>query len=138
MTSNTGLKLINTSKILGGMIKPFLTNKVHIKGEEIISKTENEIMKDNTVMVQLISHKLCQKSVWKKSHFAHDKMPHTTQAIYLIFQSYLVHSSNNRINSISKNQISSIVFSRNFCGTKAEEIFKLLNALYTKKLLVLI
>ena len=66
MTSNTGLKLINTSKILGGMIKPFLTNKIHIKGEEIISKTENEIMKDNTVMVQLLSHKLSQKSVWKK------------------------------------------------------------------------
>ena len=138
MTSNTGLKLINTSKILGGMIKPFLTNKIHIKGEEIISKTENEIMKDNTVMVQLISHKLSQKKCLEKSHFAHDKMPDTTQAIYLIFQSHLVHSSNNRINSISKNQISSIISSRNFCGTNAEEIFKLLNALYTKKLLALI
>ena len=118
MTSNTGLKLINTSKILGGMIKPFLTNKVHIKGEETISKTENEIMKDNTVMVQLISHKLCQKSVWKKSHFAHDKMPDTAQAIYLIFQSYLVHSATIVLTVFPKIKFPQLYLQEIFVGQK--------------------
>ena len=55
------------------------------------------------------SHKLCQKVIWKKSHFALDnKISDTAKAIDLIFQSYLDHSSNNRINNIYKNQISVI------------------------------
>ena len=70
----------------------------------------------------------------KPSHFVRDNnISDTRQAIYLIVQSYLDHSSINRIKTTSKNQISSITSSSNACGTNPEEIFELLSALDIKK-----
>ena len=75
----------------------------------------------------------------KPSHFARDKnVSDTRQAIDLIAQSYLDHSSIDRIKTSSKNQISSITSSSNVCETNPEEIFQLLSALDIKKLLVLV
>ena len=75
----------------------------------------------------------------KPSNFARgNNVSDTRQAIDLIFQSYLDHSSMNRIKTTSKNQISSITSSGNACGTNLEEIFALLSALDLKKLLILI
>ena len=73
------------------------------------------------------------------SHFARDNnVSHTRQAIDLIVQSYLDHSSISRVKTTSENQISLITSSSNGCGTNPEEIFELLSELDIKKLLVLI
>ena len=71
----------------------------------------------------------------KPCHFAHDnEVSDTSQVIDLIVvQLYLDHSSISHIKTNSKNQIPSITSSNSFCGTNAEEIFKLLSALDTKK-----
>ena len=67
-------------------------------------------------------------------HFARVNVSDTRQAIDLIVQSYLDHSSINRIKTTSKNQISSMTFSSNACRTNAKEIFELLSALDIKLL----
>ena len=86
-------------------------------------------------VVQLTLHKHCRNNIWKKpSHFARDNnISDTRQAIYLIIQSYLDHSSINHIKTTSKNQISSITSSSNVCATIQEEIFGPLSALDIKK-----
>ena len=72
----------------------------------------------------------------KASHFACDNnVSYTTEAIDLIVQLYLDHSS---IKTTSKNQNPSITSSTNACGKNPAEIPKLLSALDIKKPLVLI
>ena len=82
-------------------------------------------------------HKYCRKDIRRKdisSHFACDNnIFDATQAIDLIAQSYLDHSIIGCIKTTIKNRIPSITSSNNFCGTNAEEIFKLLSARDTKK-----
>ena len=69
-----------------------------------------------------------------KSHFARDNnISDTRQAIDLIIQSYLDHSSINHNKTNSKNQISSITSFSNACATIQEEIFGLLSALDINK-----
>ena len=84
--------------------------------------------------VQITIHKYCRKNIGKKaSHFDWDNnVSGTTQAIDLIVQSYLDHSSISHIKTTSKNQIVSITSSSNACGTSPEEIFELLSALDIK------
>ena len=75
-----------------------------------------------------------KKSGKKPSHFARDNnVSDTRQAIDLIVQSYLDHSSINRIKTTSKSQISLSTSSSNACGTNPEEIYELLSALDIKK-----
>ena len=70
----------------------------------------------------------------KPSHFARDNnVSDTKQAIDLIVQLYLDHSSINHIKTNSKNQIPSIKSCSNACKTSPEEIFKLLSAFDLKK-----
>ena len=68
------------------------------------------------------------------SHFASDNnVSGTTKAIDLIVELYFYHSSINRINTTSKNQIPSITSPSNAGGTNPEEIFELPSALDIKK-----
>ena len=125
------------------MMKPFLTNKDHINGEEIILKCDNETVTESSVLAEMFnSHfiNIVEKTCGKNPrHFARDNnVSDTRQAIDLIVQSCLDHSSINRIKTTSKNQISSIASSSNALGTNPDEIFELLSVLYVKKLLVLI
>ena len=80
-------------------------------------------------------HRYSQKTSGKKpSHFAPDNnVSDTRQTIDLIVQSFLDHSSINRIKTTSKNQILSIASSSNVCGTNSEEIFEPLSAPDIKK-----
>ena len=110
-----------------------------VNGEEIILKSDNETTPDSSVLlnVKLTLHKYCRKDIWshyinivektygkKPSHFACDSnVSGTTQAIDLIVQLYLDHSSINLIQATSKNQIRSITSSNNVCGT-SRKIFK--------------
>ena len=103
------------------MMKPFLTNKGHINGEEIILKCDNETITESSVLLEMFnSHyiNIVEKTSGKKpSHFARDNnVSGTRQSIDLIAQSYLDHSSISRIKTTSKNQISSITSSSNACG----------------------
>ena len=126
-----------TNKNFWSMIKPFLTNKDHINGEEIILKCDNETITESSVLAEMLnSHyiNIVEKTSGKMpSHFARDNnVSDTTKAIDLIVQSYLNHSSISRIKTTSKNQIPSITSSSNACGTNPEEIFELLSALDIK------
>ena len=125
------------------MMKHFLKNYGHVKREEIILKCDNETMTESSVLDEMFnSHyiNIVEKTSGKeRSCFARDNnVSDTTQAIDLIVQSYLDDSNINHINTSSENQISSITSSSNACGTNLEDIFDLLSALDTKKLLVLI
>ena len=114
------------------MIKPIPTNKSHIiNREEIILKSDNEAVTDSSVLAEMLdSHYI---NIIEKNHFARgNNVSDTTQAIDLIVQSYLGHSSIHRIKTTFKNQILSIKSSKNVCGTNPEEIFKLLSVLDTK------
>ena len=87
------------------MIKPFLTNKGHINGEEIILKCDNKTITESSMLAEMFnSHciNIVEKTPGKKaSHFACDNnVSYTTQAIDLIAQLYLDHSS---IKTTSKN-----------------------------------
>ena len=127
-------------------MKPFLTNKGHMNGEQIILKTENETT-DNTVMAEMFnSHyiNITKKLSGKKPFYSRlfSKCDHIRSflriwshllkksliesfiffaVIDLIARSYLDHSSINRMKSTSKNEIPSITSSSNFCGTNAEK-----------------
>ena len=120
------------------MMKPFLTNKGHINGEETILKYANETITESSVLAEMfISHYIniiVKTSGKKPSHFVRDNnVSDTREALDLIVQSYLDYSNINRIKTTSKNQISSITSSSNACGTNPEEIFELLSALDIKK-----
>ena len=58
------------------MIKPFLINKVHINGEKIILKSDNETVIDSSVLAEMFnSHYIntVEKTSEKSpSHFARD------------------------------------------------------------------
>ena len=70
----------------------------------------------------------------KLGHFTRDNnVSDTKQATDVIVQSYLDHSSINRIKTNSKNQIPSIKSCSNACKTSPEKIFELLSALDIKK-----
>ena len=74
--------------------------------------------------------------VWSHNHTycsSGKNVSDTKQAIDLIVQSYLDHSSINCIKTASKNQIPSITSSSNACGINPEEIFEYLRALDKKK-----
>ena len=132
-----------SNKVFWSMMKSFLTSKGHINEEEIILKCDNETITENSLLAEMLnSHyiNIVEKTSGKKpSNFARgNNVSDTRQAIDLIFQSYLDHSSMNPIKTTSKNQISSSTSSNNACGTNPEEIFALLSALDLKKLLILI
>ena len=117
---------------------PFLINKVHINGEEIILKSDNETVIDSSVLAEMfnphyinIAEKTSEKK--PKSFCSWWYLSDTTQAIDLSVQLHLNHFSINLIKTTSKNQIPSIT-SFNFCGTNPEEIFKLLSISDTKKI----
>ena len=82
------------------MIKTFLTNKGDINGEEIILKCDNETITESSVLAEMFnSHyiDIFEKTSGKKpSHFARDNnASDTRQAIDLIVESYLDHSTIN-------------------------------------------
>ena len=82
------------------IIKPFLTNKGYINGVEITLKTDNETITYSSVLTEMFHSdyiNIVAKTSGKKSnHFARqNKISDTTEAINLIFQSYLNHSSVN-------------------------------------------
>ena len=82
------------------MIKTFLTNKGDINGEEIILKCDNETITESSVLAEMFnSHyiNIFEKTSGKKpSHFVrHNNASDTRQAIDLIVESYLDHSSIN-------------------------------------------
>ena len=115
------------------MINPFPANKGHIiNREEIILKSDIEAVTDSSVLAEMLdSHYM---NIIEKNHFARDNnVSDTTQAMDLIVQSYLGHSSIHRIRTTFKTQIPSIKSSNNVCGTNPEEIFKPLSVLDTKK-----
>ena len=90
------------------MIKLFLTNKGHINGEETILKCDNETVTESSVLAEMFNSNYInneKKTSGKKpSHFARDNnISDTREAIDLIVQSYLDHSSINRIKTTSKN-----------------------------------
>ena len=90
-------------------IKAFLINKGHVNGEDIILKCDNEMITESSVLAEMFnSHYIDiveETSGKKPSHFArHNNVSDTTHAIDLIVQSYLDHSSINRIKTTSKNQ----------------------------------
>ena len=96
-------------------MKPFLTNKDHINGEEMILKCDNETVTESSVLAEMFnSHfiNIVEKTCGKNPrHFARDNnVSDTRQTIDLIVQSCLDHSSINRIKTTSKNQIFSIIF----------------------------
>ena len=108
-------------------MKPFLTSKGHINGEEIILKCDNETVTASSVSAEMFNSRyiniIKKRSGKRPSHFVRDNnVSDTRKAIDLIVQSYLDHSIINRIKTISKNQISSITSSSNSCGTNREEI----------------
>ena len=63
-----------TKEIFWSMIKPFLTDKGHVNREEIILKSDNETVTDNSVLAEMLnSHyiNIVEKTSGKKpSHFA--------------------------------------------------------------------
>ena len=125
------------NKIFWIITKSFLTNKGHINGEKIILKCDIETISGTSVLAEMFKSQyinIVEKTSEKKpSHFAWDNnVSGTTQAIDLIVQSYLDHSSISHIKTTSKNQIVSITSSSNACGTNPEEIFELLSALDIK------
>ena len=80
-----------TNKNFWSMIKPFLTNKDHINGKEIILKCDNETITESSMLVEMFtSHyiNIAEKTSGKKpSHFAcGNNVSDTKQAINLIVQ----------------------------------------------------
>ena len=90
-----------TNKNFWSVIKNFPANKDHINGEGIMLKCDNETISDSSVLAEMLnSHyiNIFEKTSGKKtSHFTRDNnASDTRQAIDLIVQSYLDHSSINR------------------------------------------
>ena len=103
-----------TNKIFGNIIKPFLTNKSHINTEEIIFKTDNETITDRSVLAEMFNS-------YHQSPFAHDNnISDTIQAIDLIVQSCLDHSSITHIKTTPKYQISPLTSFNNFSRANAK------------------
>ena len=96
-----------SNKIIWSMMKPFLTNKGHINGEEIILKCDNETVTESSVLAEMFnSHyrNIVEKTSGKKpSHFPrNNNVFDTRRAIDFIVQPYLDHSSVNRIKLLLK------------------------------------
>ena len=61
--------VVVTKKNCWSVIKPFLTNKGHINGQEIILKCEDEAITESSVLTEMFSsHKFCRKNIWKKAN----------------------------------------------------------------------
>ena len=57
-----------SNKNFWNMMKPFLKNEGHIKGEEIILKCDNETITESSVLAEMFTlRKYCRKNIWKKS-----------------------------------------------------------------------
>ena len=117
-----------SNKNFWSMMKPFLTNKGHNNEEEIILNCDNETITESSVLAQMFnSHykNIVEKTSGKNpSHLARDNnVSYNRQAIDSIVQSYLDHSSINRINTTSKNQISSIASSSNLRNKSRRNIW---------------
>ena len=111
-----------TNKTFWSIIKPSLTNKGDISREEIILKTDCEIITDSTMLDEMSNSHFINifKKVFRKKKQGHSacdkKISDTTPPIDLIVQSYLYHSSISHIKTTSKSQTPSFTFSNNFVG----------------------